>query len=88
MKNVTINMNGDTAQSLINEVMTAHMAVVAAKDALQQLTIHQRNYLNKVEPSMWYDLDSRLRRNHMLSLEAVEQWLVECYKNLADQLPG
>lgn len=63
-----INLNGTSAENLIEEYKTAYLAVRAAVDALRQVTVHGRDF--QTAPEGTYE---KARAEQVARLEKLRQ---------------
>lgn len=91
MRHVKLNMNGDTASTLLAELRTAYDALTVAQAAIKALTIHGRNYQTYMEPSEFYKSDLQRKSDQHAALQEMIEYIAECYVNInaqADNSPA
>lgn len=86
MHHVKLNMNGDSGQTLLEELRRAHTAIEAAKEAVGQLTTHGRNYQSYIAPMEHYRSDYDKKLAMVFTLRDMSNYLAECYVNINGQM--
>ena len=85
MNKVIINMNGNTSESLQDELRKAADAVRAAEEAVRMLTVHGRNYQVNDDPTSDLKEDQEWKSDMLKKLESVEEDISGAYRNLLMQ---
>ncbi len=88
MMTVRVNMNGDSAESLLEELRVVHSAIVSAQAAMGRLTVHQRNYQTCADPVGDYQADYYCKWTNVSALADVERYIVGCFMIVDAQLPA
>lgn len=89
MLNVRLNMNGDDAATLQDQLQAAHSAVTVALDAVNSLTIHGRNYQTLGDGALDALREDRdTARTHIVALHNLSTWLSESWLSIEAQLPA
>lgn len=86
MRNVQINNNGNTRESLMEELRDAANAVREARDKIGQLTIHGRNYQTVDDPTAAFRADIADKVLAVEKLNAVDDYLRACFDHLLETI--
>lgn len=75
----TININGNTKESLLEEIRIAHNALTMARCALQNMTIHGRNFQTEPNGLELYSRSVDEQRDRIDRITGIMEELMEMY---------